>query len=474
MEEAARQRLHDEKGLGSNEPANNEFQYITGWKQPLTIASLAFAIFLVNFEVTIVSTALVSISNDLQNYTRTSWVVTAYLITYSAGLVIWAKLSDILGRKPSYIATLLLFSTFSGGSRAAQTMIQLIVCRPFQGVGGGGVYAVALVMLYELVPKSKYPLYTAMAALANALGPIFGGLIARSSAWRWVFLLNVPSGIIIAIVVFSAVPKDFPYQGLEKAKESPRYREIDFTGALLLLAALALLIAGFEEAASRLDWTTAAALAPICVSAVAWIAFFASQWYFTRPNSGVQPVFPWRFCENREVLGLFLNSFFTGAVSITCIIQLPLRYQTTVGASPLQAGIRLLPFVMCGPIGATITAALAKGRKVAPVDIGLVAVASAVGTQMRFVGSAIVVAIVTAVSNDWIKDDLSVLLSPSQIEDMFRSTDTIYDLPESDQPIVRSAFVTSFNLQMHIVLGFAAASIFSILLMWKKNPTKVY
>jgi MFS family permease len=134
----------------------------------------------------------------------------------SAGIVIWAKLSDLLGRKPTCIAALLIFAAFSGGCGAAQNLVQLfalllpvcaqsvcglatiltaffrsVVCRAFQGIGGSGIYAVDMAMLYELVPPVRYPLYmatvTAVVALAFALGPVLGGII---STWRWVFLFK--------------------------------------------------------------------------------------------------------------------------------------------------------------------------------------------------------------------------------------------------------------------------------------------
>ncbi|KAI2783795.1 putative multidrug resistance protein fnx1 [Daldinia loculata] len=522
-----------EKGTAVQAQEDGPFNYITGWKSHVIMAALGLALFLVNLELTIIGTALVSITNDLNDYLKASWVVTAYLITYTSGLVIWAKVSDHIGRKQAYVASLITFSAFAGGCGAAQTMVQLIICRAFQGLGAGGVYAVAIVMLYELKPPDKLAQITSVsagaAALGNALGPIFGGLISQRTTWRWVFLLNVPSGVIAAIVVFFVVPNDYPYQGLLRRKPQLKFRTLDFTGAFLMLTALALLISGLEQAASLLYWASATVIVPICVSAVVWVAFFASQWYFTRPGSLVEPVFPWRFCQNREIMGLLVNSFMTGSVSITCIIQLPIRYQTSVGASPLQAGVRLLPFVLCGPLGVIITASISKKRRVPPLysalaasilqmlglifisrgpadnpdwtplyglevltglgmgmSIGIVtlltpyvaenrdlAVASAAGTQFRFLGSAFVVSITTAVGNGWVKDQLSSSLTSSQINEIFQSTASIYQLPEQLQPVVRSTFVRGFNLEMHIVLGFAVASVLSIALMWRRNPIKV-
>ncbi|KAI1807116.1 putative multidrug resistance protein fnx1 [Daldinia bambusicola] len=519
--------------VSARDEEENGFNYITGWKSPTIVVILGLALFLVNLELTIIGTALVSITNDLNDFVKASWVVTVYLITYTSGLVIWAKLSDHVGRKPAYMVSLIIFSAFSGGCGAAQTMVQLIVCRAFQGLGAGGVYAVAIVMLYELKPPDKYAQMASVsaiaAALGNALGPIFGGLISQGSTWRWVFLLNVPSGVIAAAVVFFVVPKDYPYQGLLRRKPQLKLRTLDFTGAFLMLAALALLISGLEQAASKLYWSSATVIAPICVSVVVWVAFFASQWYFTRPTSSIKPVFPWRFCQDREMMGLLVNSFMTGSVSITCIIQLPIRYQTSVGASPLQAGVRLIPFVICGPIGVILTAAISKKRRVPPlysalvasilqmlglifmargpadnpdwaplyglevlaglgmgISIGIVtlltpyvaekrdlAVASAAGTQFRFLGSAFVVSTTTAVGNGWVRDQLSSLLTSSQLDRIFQSTASIYNLPEQLQPVVRSTFVRGFNLEMHITLGFAVASVLSIALMWRRNPIRI-
>ncbi|KAI0201342.1 drug resistance transporter [Astrocystis sublimbata] len=500
-----------------SEDRAEEFNYLTGWRFYVVAVVLELALFLVNFEITIVGTALVSISNDLNDFSRTSWVVTAYLITYTASLVISAKLSDIFGRKWVYLGALLIFSAFSGGCGGAQTMVQLIIFRAFQGIGGGGLYAAAFVMIFELVPKNKYPLFavisTSLVALGNALGPIFG------------------VGVLTAIGVSLAVPNNFPYQGLAEgpSKSTTQLRNIDFTGAFLMLLSLALLITGLEEAASLLSWTSAAALAPIIVSAFGWIAFLATQWWFTRPGCSIQPVFPWRFCQNRLAMGLILNSFFTGAVSVGCIIQLPIRYQITLGVGPLQAGVKLLPFAILTPVGAAFTAIICKNRRLAPIymgflgvflqiiglallsstpishpgwnaiygfqvligfgagcNIGLVtilmpyvvehrdlAVALAAGTQFRFLGSAVVISITTAVGNGYIKARLSSVLTLKQIQEIFRSSATIDDLPSDLEEKVRREFVNSFNLQFHIILGFAVASVFTVILLWRRNQVKI-
>ncbi|KXX75422.1 Multidrug resistance protein 3 [Madurella mycetomatis] len=509
---------------GDQQVANEgSFNYLGGWRLRVVTLGLALGLFLVNFEITIVSTALISITNDLQEFKKSSWVVTAYLLTYVAGLVIWAKLSDLFGRKPTCIAALLIFAAFSGGCGASQNIIQLAICRAFQGIGGSGIYAVDMVMLYELVPRPATLL--------------LGGVITSGSSWRWVFLLNVPASLVAAAILFLSVPRSFPNQG-QSAPHPERaigvkLRSIDFLGAFLMLAATALLISGLEEAALQLDWTTATVLGPLCASAVVWLAFFANSWWVTGrqgSSSIVEPMFPWRFCRSRVVVGLLLTSFMTGAVSITCIFQLPLRFQTSAGLGPLEAGVRLIPFSVCGPLGTIVCAVLSKNKRAPPIYmaivgevmqiIGLVffsrgdpaqpdwhalyglevvvglgfgmclgavtlmapfvvekrdlAIAAAAPVQLRFLGSATVISIVTAVGNTWLKGVLSDSLSVEQIQAIFRSSEHIDMLPAPEViAMVRGRFVESFNLQMRIVLGFAIAGAFAALLMWQRNQVKI-
>ncbi|EGC49537.1 drug resistance transporter [Histoplasma capsulatum var. duboisii H88] len=484
---------------------DGELNYITGWGLSFLSIGMALSTFLVNLEITIVSTSLVSIANDLDDFGPTSWIVTAYLITYTGGLVIWAKLSDLLGRKPIFVASLLIFAAFSGGCGAAQTMTQLIVCRAFQGIGGGGIYALIMVMLYELVPPPRYPAYaallTTMVASSFALGPVFGGLILRGASWRWVFLLNVPASAIATGIILFAVPRDFPNQGRSRSQSpKPGLAAADFTGAILMVSTLALLIVAFEEAASNLSWTIPTFIGRLCAAVITLAAFMISQWYASRLSSVVEPVLPWRFCQSRLIVGLLLSSFMTGAVSITCIIQIPIRYQTAVGGTPLQAGIKLIPLALFQIVGLVF---LSRGSPSNPdwrglngieVVIGLgtgcnigtaalltpwtvekrdIAVGSAAVTQFRFLGSTIVVAIITAIGNSWAKNVFLDHLTPVQLSAIFRSTEAINDLPEDLEAFVRKTFVRSFNFQMSIVLGLSVAGMFTWLLMWQKTQIRV-
>ena len=207
----------EEGGVGTSlstedEPiaTNDDSRYITGSKLYLINAGLIVSIFIVQMESSIISTAVVDITDQLGGYEKSSWLFTAYLLTYCGkcclicsnyllkfdkGLqMIWAKLSDIVGRKYILITCLSIFTLFSGLCGAAQTIDQLIMFRWCQGIGGCGVFALVQLLFMELVPRRKLPAYMAMVTAALALslviGPLLGGGITLHGSWRWIFLLK--------------------------------------------------------------------------------------------------------------------------------------------------------------------------------------------------------------------------------------------------------------------------------------------
>lgn len=273
---------------------------------------------LVNIEVSIIGTSLVSITDDLRGFRQAGWVVTGYLVTYTSMIIIWAKCSDIFGRKQSIIATMLIFVVFSGGCGASQTISQLIINRAFQGIGAAGCVSIALTIAYEMVPKEKYPAVAAELAAATALGslvgPLIGGGISERSTWRWVFLLNVPAGLATVVLLFVCVPTNFPHQGqvsyvaptLRQKWSLPSLLRLDISGAFLLLGATLLLVTVFLEASNEFAWNSGTAISLLVVSAVLWSLFLINERIVTSEKRRPEPVFPWRFLFNRAWIGTLL------------------------------------------------------------------------------------------------------------------------------------------------------------------------
>jgi len=169
-------------------------EYMKGWRLYTLTAGIWISLFLSTLETTIVSTSLVSIADSLNGFNERNWVVTAYFLTYTGFLVIYAKLSSIFGTKTMFILALTIFTVFSIACGSAHTMTQLIILRAFQGIGGSGIYSMVLVIAPKLVPVTEYGKYigiiSSVFALASITGPLVGGAIATNTSWRWVFLLK--------------------------------------------------------------------------------------------------------------------------------------------------------------------------------------------------------------------------------------------------------------------------------------------
>ncbi|KAL8949772.1 MAG: hypothetical protein Q9222_004151 [Ikaeria aurantiellina] len=336
---------------------------------------LCLALFLSTLEITIVSTALVSISDDLHGFHKGSWVITSYLLTYTGFLIILSKLSDIFGRKPLILFTILIFVAFSAGCGAAKTLNQLIVLRAFQGIGGGGIYTLVFVIAGEIVPLTKFAGIAAILSLtfavSSALGPILGGLICDHSTWRWVFYINIPAGLVSLGFILLLMPHDFPYMGSPQYAKSrltmASVRRVDFMGATILLAASVLLVAALEEGGTEYSWRSAAPIVLLILSVFAWIAFFVRERHQSKRRLEYDSVLPWHLTTNRFWTSMILHAFFTGSAYLTMVIVLPQKFQVVNSDSALHAGLRILALMMSFSIATIVTSILTEKKKVPPL-----------------------------------------------------------------------------------------------------------
>ncbi|PVI05167.1 MFS multidrug transporter-like protein [Periconia macrospinosa] len=359
-----------------------EIHYLTGIRFHLIVAAIAISLFLTNLEIPVVTTALISITDDLGGLDHSAWVVSAYLLGYVGFLIIFAKLSDIFGRKLLFCIALLIFTIFSAACGAAQNITQLIVFRAFQGMGGGGCFSVPTAICLELVPKDKYAALTSFISLVFSssmiAGPIVGGAIANNTTWRWVFLLNVPAAIPLLGVIVFCIPKNFPNHGktdvprrtFKMLMSKQNIARVDFLGGALLIIATLALVAALEEAGLSYGWGSAFVIALLCVSAVLWVAFVFWERRVTLVRSVTEPVFPWRFFTSRIWLGMTINALSLGAVWIAGVFQLPQRFQIVHGLSPIAAGVRVMAYTGAAPISSIITAIIAK-KGVPPIYLVL-------------------------------------------------------------------------------------------------------
>src|SRR5918996_1874578 len=196
----------------------------------VVFAGLMLAMSLGALDQTIVATALPTIVGDLGGLNHLSWGVTAYLLTSTAVTPLWGKLSDLYGRRGTFQAAIAIFLAGSMLSGLSQNMGELIAFQALQGLGGGGLMALALAIVGDLVApreRGRYQGYFgAVFALASVSGPLLGGYFTDQLSWRWIFYVNLPLGIVALIV--TTVTLRIPFRRL-------RHR-IDYPGSLLLVA----------------------------------------------------------------------------------------------------------------------------------------------------------------------------------------------------------------------------------------------
>ncbi|KAI4642949.1 hypothetical protein J4E93_007018 [Alternaria ventricosa] len=510
--------------------ATDESKYITGLKLYLINAGLTISIFLVTLESTVISTAIVDITDELGGYEKSSWLFTAYMLTYCSLQMIWAKLSDIAGRKYTLIASLLIFTIFSALCGASQTLIQLIMFRWCQGIGGCGVYALTQLMFMEIAPPGKLPKYMAGVSMVLALslitGPLLGGGITLHGSWRWIFLLNVPVGVLTAISLCFTLPRTLfnepAAQQTHPIFSKHSLSRLDFLGATLMLGTLVLLATGLQQASLDYAWSSNKVLPLLVVSAPFAVAFFTWQWYITQRRTNPEPVFPWRFCQSRIQLGMIINTYLSGTVMFVCIAQIPQRFITVNGLSPLAAAARLLTYGAFVPFGSGIAGAMMGKPRIPPcwiilggslmeilgiallsqidtsshidasqyafqiiagtgtglVNSGLIllvpyamdkrdlAVGSAATSQFRTLGGLVGIAIVTSISTPYIRSHLTDILPLELAESLLERTELVQSLSPETLERVRQVFGEAYNLQVKVLIGFAAAKVPVTGMMW--------
>ncbi len=311
-------------------------------RQILTILSgLMLGMLLAALDQTIVSTAIRTIADDLNGYSMQAWATTAYLITATLATPLYGKLSDMYGRKPFFMTAIVLFVVGSLLCTLAQSMYQLAAFRAFQGLGAGGLMALALAILGDIVApreRARYQGYLiAVFGSSSVLGPVLGGLFAGQdsllgvSGWRWVFLVNVPLGLIALAVVARVL----------HLPARPRSTDrVDWLGVLVLAIGLAPLLVVAEQG-HEWGWGSTKSITCYVIGAVGVLGFVAVE----RAMKD-KALIPLRiFADRTFALGVVI-AVVVGAAMFGGISLAPQYLQVVRGASPTVAGLQMLPLVL--------------------------------------------------------------------------------------------------------------------------------
>jgi EmrB/QacA subfamily drug resistance transporter len=296
--------------------------------------ALFLALWLAALDQTVVSTALPTMVADLGGLSYLSWVVTAYLLTSTVAGPLYGKFGDLYGRKIVLQVAIAVFLVGSALCGIAQNMVQLIVFRAIEGIGGGGLIVITIAVIGDLIPpreRGRYQgFFGAVFGTATIVGPLVGGFLVDHLSWRWIFYINLPTGILAMAVIAAVLPSG----------STRRRHAIDYAGALLLTVALSAVILFTGLGGTTFPWTSPVMLGLLAASVAGTVAFVVVE------LRSSEPILPMGLFGNRNFavasgVGLIVGLSLFGAVTF-----LPIYLQVVKGVSPLTSGVLLMPMML--------------------------------------------------------------------------------------------------------------------------------
>ena len=335
----------DSRPQAAGVAAFDEPQYLSHQQIVVVLFGLMAGVMLAALDQSIVSTALPRIVSELGGLDKLAWVVTAYLLTATAATPLWGKISDLYGRRPIFQAAILIFLTGSVLCGLSQNLPQLIAFRAIQGIGGGGLMAIAFSIIGDVIPpreRGRYQGYFgAVFGVSSVAGPLLGGWFTEGPGWRWIFYINLPVGIAALVITSMAL----------KLPTVRREHTIDYLGAALIVAAVSLLLLYLDWAGKEFGWFAPGPLALLAAAVILTALFVQVE------QRAAEPIIPLRLFQNSVFAIGNVYGFLAGIAMFGAIIFLPFYLQAVIGMSPTESGLAMLPAVL-----GILTTSIVSGR----------------------------------------------------------------------------------------------------------------
>jgi predicted MFS family arabinose efflux permease len=318
-------------------PASSMTPRIAGWRRRVATGGVLMGLVVAAFEGTVVTSAMPTIVRELGGMAAYAWVFSAFLLASTLAVLVCGKLADAFGRRPVFVAGMALFLAGSALCGASTTFAELVAFRVLQGLGAGAIQPVAMVIsadIYTLEERAKIQgLFNAAWGVANVVGPIMGGWIVMHASWRWVFLVNVPVGVLAAALVVVS------YRDPARTKRGP----IGAQGALLAGAAVAL--ASLAVEAHDLSRTIRLGVVGVAAAAV---------WLLVQHERHTErPILPAAAVRHPAVAAGLVAGGFVGAMLYTCSAYIPLWMSAHGGHDALASGLALMPLLVGWALGSS-------------------------------------------------------------------------------------------------------------------------
>ncbi len=301
----------------------------------LTMTGTMLGMFLAALGQTIVVTAMPVIVGDLGGFDRYTWVSTGYVVTSTITVPVVGRLSDLYGRKIFAVLGAIILIVGAVPAGLSQTMTQLIAFRAILGVGGGMIMTIGVIVIADLYPPGKRGKMQGLAGLvfgaASIIGPALGGVVTDNVSWNWVFLINIPIGLPILLLLWRTFP------ALHPEVES---KKLDYPGMVALTLAVIPIMFALSWGGARYAWSSPQVAGCLALGLVMTAAFIAIEM-----KSDV-PIMPLEIYGSRTVVSAVLLMFLVGFGLYGSVLLLPLFFQGVLGASPTGSGSILTPMML--------------------------------------------------------------------------------------------------------------------------------
>ena len=336
---------------------------LTDTQRRVVIAGMMGGVSLAAIDQMVLSTAVAAIAGELGDIGQAPWIFSANLLTSASSMPIWGKLGDLYGRRRVFQLAISLFIVASLFAATSDSMLQLIVCRSLQGLGGGALLTMPYAIIGDIVPPRDRAAYVAFISVvwtaAGFVGPPLGGFFVDGPGWRWMFTINVPAALFALLALKTCYR--IPVQRIEHS--------VDFAGAALLFTSVGTLILYTSWAGEALGWSSPAALAFLATSGLLGVAFFFQE------RRAPEPILELSLLRRRTVWPPLLATCIFGFANFAIAFFLPLFAIVVRGAETVAAGFTLAPLtlglLLAGIVTGRLAAATQRYRRYATLGLAI-------------------------------------------------------------------------------------------------------